>query len=192
MINVYDFDKTIYDGDSSIDFYLFCLKRKKTIILLLPKQVFAMILYKLKIKNKEYFKSQFFSFVKKIDKVDKTIEIFWKQKIVKIKSWYKSQSETTDVIISASPEFLLKPLEKKLKIKVIASKVSKKTGEFLDKNCYGEEKVRRFNEEFNNKKIANFYSDSMSDLPLMKIAEHAYLVKKDSVEEINIKQQQES
>lgn len=187
MINVYDFDKTIYDGDSSIDFYLFCLKRKKTIILLLPKQVFAMILYKLKIKNKEYFKSQFFLFVKKIDKVDKTIEIFWKQKIVKIKSWYKSQSETTDVIISASPEFLLKPLEKKLKIKVIASKVSKKTGEFLDKNCYGEEKVRRFNEEFNNKKIANFYSDSMSDLPLMKIAEHAYLVKKDSVEEINIK-----
>ena len=78
-------------------------------------------------------------------------------------------------------------MEKKLKIKVIASKVSKKTGEFLDKNCYGEEKVRRFNEEFNNKKIANFYSDSMSDLPLMKIAEHAYLVKKDSVEEINIK-----
>mgnify|MGYP006981942174 CR=1 FL=1 len=23
-INLYDFDKTIYDGDSSIDFYLFC------------------------------------------------------------------------------------------------------------------------------------------------------------------------
>lgn len=65
MLNVYDFDKTIYDGDSSIDFYLFCLKRKKSIILLLPKQVFAMILYKLKIKDKEYFKSQFFSFVKK-------------------------------------------------------------------------------------------------------------------------------
>ena len=55
MLNVYDFDKTIYDGDSSIDFYLFCLKRKKSIILLLPKQVFAMILYKLKIKDKEYF-----------------------------------------------------------------------------------------------------------------------------------------
>ena len=53
MLNVYDFDKTIYDGDSSIDFYLFCLKRKKSIILLLTKQVFAMILYKLKIK---YFK----------------------------------------------------------------------------------------------------------------------------------------
>ena len=159
MLNVYDFDKTIYDGDSSIDFYLFCLKRKKSIILLLPKQVFAMILYKLKIKDKEYFKSQFFSFVKKIDNIDKTVEVFWKQKIVKIKTWYKKQSKTSDVIISASPEFLLKPLEKKLKIKVIASKVSKKTGTFLGKNCYGEEKVHRFNEEFNNKKITGFYSD---------------------------------
>lgn len=187
MLNVYDFDKTIYDGDSSIDFYLFCLKRKKSIILLLPKQVFAMILYKLKIKDKEYFKSQFFSFVKKIDNIDKTVEVFWKQKIVKIKTWYKKQSKTSDVIISASPEFLLKPLEKKLKIKVVASKVSKKTGTFLGKNCYGEEKVHRFNKEFNNKKITGFYSDSMSDLPLMKIAEHAYLVKKESVEEINVK-----
>ena len=26
-MNVYDFDKTIYDGDSSVDFYKFSLKR---------------------------------------------------------------------------------------------------------------------------------------------------------------------
>ena len=26
-LNVFDFDNTIYDGDSSIDFYIFCLKR---------------------------------------------------------------------------------------------------------------------------------------------------------------------
>ena len=28
----YDFDKTIYDGNSFIDFYLFCLKRHKWIV----------------------------------------------------------------------------------------------------------------------------------------------------------------
>ena len=67
MINAYDFDKTIYDGDSSIDFYLYCLKRKKSIILLLPIQLYGMLLYILKIKNKEYFKEKFFVFIKKIE-----------------------------------------------------------------------------------------------------------------------------
>ena len=28
-MNVYDFDKTIYDGDSTADFYLFSLRRHK-------------------------------------------------------------------------------------------------------------------------------------------------------------------
>ena len=32
MINSYDFDKTIYDGDSSADFYKYCLKRNKKVL----------------------------------------------------------------------------------------------------------------------------------------------------------------
>ena len=36
QVNLYDFDKTIYDGDSTIDFYLFCLKKKLSIIQYLP------------------------------------------------------------------------------------------------------------------------------------------------------------
>ena len=157
MINVYDFDKTIYSGDSTVDFYLYCLKRKKSIIFLLPIQVFAMILYLLNIKNKEYFKEKFFIFLKKIPDVDLYVKDFWKQNITKIKSWYLKQKEPTDIIISASPEFLLKPLKKKLKIdKVIASKVNKKTGRFESKNCYGKEKVKRFAQEKTTKKINKF------------------------------------
>ena len=30
-IVAYDFDGTIYDGDSSVDFYKFCFKKKKSI-----------------------------------------------------------------------------------------------------------------------------------------------------------------
>ena len=51
IFNVYDFDKTIYDGDSSLDFYLFCVKRKKVIFLITIKVFFAYILYFLKIKT---------------------------------------------------------------------------------------------------------------------------------------------
>ena len=29
-IDVYDFDGTIYDGDSSIDFFLYAIKKKKS------------------------------------------------------------------------------------------------------------------------------------------------------------------
>ena len=53
-MNVYDFDNTIYDGDSSIDFYLFCLKKNKKVIYLLPKQFLAFTLYKIKVKDKNY------------------------------------------------------------------------------------------------------------------------------------------
>jgi len=188
MINVYDFDKTIYDGDSSVDFYLYCLKRKKSIIFLLPIQIFAMVLYLLKMKEKEYFKEKFFSFLKKVPDVDLYVKEFWKEKGKNIKPWYLEQKEKSDIIISASPEFLLKPLKKQLNInKIIATKVNKKTGKFESKNCYGKEKVNRFNNEVKNKQINKFYSDSMSDESVMKIAKESYMVNKNKVNKIDNK-----
>ncbi len=179
MINGYDFDGTIYDGDSSVDFYLFCLKKNKKVLLQLPIQIWGVILYILGIIDKTAFKEKVFSFLKRIDNVDDYIKEFWNKKYAKIKSWYFDQKEDTDIIISASPEFLLKPLEKKLNVKIIATKVDKKTGKFLGKNCYGTEKVKRFKEQIKDKTLKAFYSDSMSDKPIMNISEEAYYVKKD-------------
>ena len=47
-MDVYDFDGTIYDGDSSIDFYLFCLKKNIKLLRYIPGQVLYAILYKFK------------------------------------------------------------------------------------------------------------------------------------------------
>ena len=44
-VNLYDFDNTIYDGDSSVDFYLFCLKKKISIIKYLPIFIIYFFLY---------------------------------------------------------------------------------------------------------------------------------------------------
>ena len=44
-MNIYDFDKTIYDGDSSIDFYKFCVKKNKLLILNSFKVLFYYFLY---------------------------------------------------------------------------------------------------------------------------------------------------
>ena len=176
MINAYDFDGTIYDGDSSLDFYLYCLKRKPSIIIMAPIQLWGVLLYLLKIKNKDYMKERIFSFLKRMDKLEEFIDDFWKENDKKIKDWYREQKENTDVIISASPEFLLKPLEKTYKFYVIATKVNEKTGKFESKNCHDEEKIRRYEELF-SKKIKKFYSDSIkAEKPMLEYAKEGYVV----------------
>lgn len=181
MINGYDFDGTIYDGDSSIDFYIYSVKKNKKVLLNLPIQIYGLILYILRLINRTKCKEYVFSFLKKIDNIDLYIKDFWKNNYYKIKPWYFEQKDKSDVIISASPEFLLKPLEKKLKVKIIATKVNKHTGKFESKNCHDIEKVKRFYEETTYKKLKAFYSDSMSDKPMMDISEQSYLVKKNKI-----------
>ena len=181
MINAYDFDGTIYDGDSSFDFYMFCLKKNKKVLLQLPVQIYGAILYLFKRCDKTKFKERVFSFLKRIDKVDEYVDEFWEKNIKKIKTLYMERKKTTDIIISASPEFLLKPLEEKLKFKVIATIVDKKSGKFLSKNCHDFEKIKRY-EEYTTKKVKAFYSDSIkADKPMLKYAKEAYLVKKNDV-----------
>ena len=189
MINAYDFDKTIYDGDSSVDFYLYCLKRKPSIILLIPGQIWSIILYLLKVRKKEYMKEKFFAILKKIDNIDLYIDGFWDKNFKKIKSWYLNQKEETDVIISASPEFLLKPLEKKLKIdKIIATKVNKITGKFESKNCHDFEKIIRYEKLYPKKTIRKFYTDSVSaDKPMLEYAVEGYIVQKNKIHKWNRK-----
>ena len=181
-MDVYDFDGTIYDGDSSIDFYLFCLKKNIKLLRYIPGQVLYSILYKFKIKTKEEFKQKFFSFLCEINNVDDIVTLFWKTHEKKIKYFYLNKNHSNDVIISASPFFLLNPICEKLKIKkLIASNFNKNNGTLSGKNCYGINKVDRFREIFGNISIENFYTDSLSDLPLIQIANNSYIVKKNKI-----------
>jgi len=41
-MNVYDFDGTIYNGDSTVDFFLFALKRKPSLLLNVPVRHLAL------------------------------------------------------------------------------------------------------------------------------------------------------
>lgn len=178
-MNVYDFDKTIYQGDSSVDFFLFCLLRHPLLFLYLPYQTIVIIAYKLKLCSKEAEKSAFFSFLRLIHDIDEDIRLFWARNIKKISKWYLRQKKDDDVVISASPNFLLLHACKELGISyLIATKVDKKTGKLHGKNCFGEEKTKRFDEYFPSTNIDFFYSDSMSDLPLARRASKAYIIQK--------------
>jgi phosphoserine phosphatase len=176
-MNVYDFDHTIYDGDSSVDFYLFALFRKPYLIVLLPFQVWGIALYFFGISTKELMKEMFFVFTRFIP-VQKTVLNFWDKSREKIKSWYIRQKQNSDVIISASPEFLLKPLVcSYLGVNLIASRFDQSTGKYIGKNCSGNEKVRRLYEIYPGDVIENFYSDSLSDAPLAEKAMQSFIVK---------------
>ena len=62
-MNCYDFDKTIYDGDSTRDFYLFCLKRHKGIIKTFPSLIKAFTkFYVFKKGEKTEFKEKMYRF----------------------------------------------------------------------------------------------------------------------------------
>ena len=176
-MNVYDFDKTIYDGDSTLDFYFFCIKKKPLILLVLPIQFFGFLMYFLKVKNKTFFKEKFYIFLRCMKNSEKLVDQFWEKNYKKILQWYIEQKQSTDVIISASPEFLLKPLKHRLGIeRIIASKVNLDTGKLISNNCYGEEKVVRFKKIYQKKKISKFYTDSKSDQPLASMSAESFLV----------------
>ena len=178
-MNVYDFDKTIYDGDASLDFWKFSIKKQPTLIRYLPYQIFSAVLFKIKILNRKQFKEHFFIFLKSIHSLDLTR--FWDQNQDKIKTWYFNQKKPDDLIISASPEFILKEITKRLQVKLISTKMNQRTGKIIGENCRGEEKVKRFRELYKDQQIDQFYSDSESDTPLKKLAVIAYLVKKNQI-----------
>lgn len=176
-MNVYDFDKTIYSGDSTLDFYFFCLNRYPGIITCIPKQLTAGIKYKAGMIDKTHFKEEFYCFFSRLKDVNGIVLDFWNKNEGKIKKWYTTVHKEDDVIISASPYFLLEEICNRIKIhNLIASEVDSKTGKYSGINCYGEEKVRCFRERFDSE-IENFYSDSKSDQPMADIARNKFIVK---------------
>ena len=139
-------------------------------------------MFVLKIREKQAFKQRMLGFLKRIPDVDGAVEAFWKKNFCRVKAFYKETQRENDVVISASPEFLVKPACEKLGIKcVMGSPVDRKTGVFSGLNCHGKEKVRRFREVFPDAQIDDFYSDSYSDDPLAQIAKRAVLVKGDQL-----------
>lgn len=178
-MNVYDFDDTIYDGDSSLDFLLFEGKRRPmAFIKACLRSVFPTLRYLCKMGTKENVKEKFFSVVADIQDMDEELKDFWDAHEYKFKMWYLRQQQTDDVVISASPYFLVKAGCDRIGIcNVIATKMDKLTGRITGYNCKGKNKPERFCELYPNKVIHAFYSDNRSDQPMVEMAEQAYLVK---------------
>lgn len=177
-MNVYDFDNTIFSPDSSMSFLLFLARRyPRAVLRVLPDAGREWLSYRKEGKrNAKYLKETLFSVLSYLWNVDEEVEAFWRTRSEKLAAWYLQQRREDDVIISASPEFLLRPMAERWGFLLLGTRMNSDTGTICGENCHDEEKVRRFRELFPHDRIDNFYSDSLSDTPLARLAEHAWLV----------------
>ena len=176
-VNVYDFDHTIFHGDASFYFIRYCLLRNPRLWKYLPSYAVVLLLYMLGRRTRKEVKEVAFAFLQDLIDVDQTVNNYWSKYAGNIEPWYQLQHEDSDIIISASPEFLLAPIAKRLGVSsLIATRMDKHSGRIEGENCRGEEKLRRLHSFNPNVIINKFYSDSHSDLPLFDLAKEPYFV----------------
>ena len=177
-MNCYDFDQTIFFPDSSYLFVMHCLRRyPKAVLRALPGTLLFGLLKLLGRRDTREVKEKVFSFLPYLDDVDRVVQEFWEENFESgIAAWYLNQRRDDDVILSASPEFLLQPAAERLGVRLIATRMDRHTGRILGKNCHDYEKVTRFYQCFSQQHPEKFYSDSLSDSPMARIADRAYLV----------------
>lgn len=178
-MNCYDFDKTIFNPDSSVLFTCYCAAHHPLAMLhAVPPVVNYGIKYLLKKTDFSTLKEKSYVFLKYLKDVDGDVNRFWEKRSSRIEKWYLAQKRDDDIIISASPEFLLRPVADMLKVRLIATKIDKHTGKMDGLNCKGAEKVKRLRLECPDAVVDDFYSDSLSDTPMAEVAKRAFIVNK--------------
>ncbi len=178
-VNVYDFDDTIYKGDSGVEFYLYMLRKRFFIVFIsLLKSIPVSILYLFKKRSTRDIKDKLFSFIKYVPNLDDYVKSFWDKKECKIKKWYLDQKRDSDVIITANYDFLIKEICNRLNIKnLIATEYDFKTYKIRGIHSRGDGKLQLFNKIYPEYKIDKTYSDSKKDIPLLRAGHPGYVVK---------------
>lgn len=188
-IAFFDFDGTITNRDSFIDFIKFYRGKVATytgLFRMLP----ILIAYKARIvpnwKAKEKVLTYFFA-GEPIEKFQQNCDRYAEERLPHIirvsalQAIKKHQAVGTDIyLVSASPENWLSNWCRRKGIKLIASRLQvrdgKLTGKLVGKNCYGPEKVARIREEVTLTDYYHVYcyGDSRGDREMLSLADYAY------------------
>ncbi len=184
-LDVYDFDGTIFRGDSTMHFWLYCLRKQPGLARHLPRQIGALIMMAAKRWDLTRGKGVFFCFMRNID-VERMAALFWDDPGTKkrLGEWFQPQdSELPVVIASASPEIMLAPIARAYGVKhLIGTRVDTRTGELIGKNCKSAEKIERLYALEPDAKVRAMYTDDVrADGPLLAMAQQKYLVRNGKV-----------
>lgn len=126
-VDIYDFDHTIVPIDSGSRFFVYCLPRYPWIIIFIPFQLIMAIFLITKLISFTTFKKYFFCFIMLIP-TEKAVKKFWDKYEPLVFDWFKTRNRFR-VIISASPDFLLNEISRRLQFDaLICTKHNPKTG----------------------------------------------------------------
>ena len=113
-MNVYDFDNTIYHGESVFDFYLFSVRKNRRLLRYLPLVIKTLRRYKkctiTEEELEEIARQYATDFVREIPDLRGWVKEFWDQNENKIKPWYRERQREDDVVVSASFDVILEEI----------------------------------------------------------------------------------
>ncbi|MGL4367948.1 MAG: HAD family hydrolase [Brevinemataceae bacterium] len=195
---VYDFDRTVFNGDTGIEVLKYLLKHYPKTRKAIPKMILSIVRYFLRLDSQLTLKENTYDLIKYFTKTEwkEFIETFWMTHSKNLFPQVVTQIELdqkeglTACIISASPEIMLFPIIHKLKVSFLIGTRFQSTSNFMSSkiiglNCKNYEKVSRL-EEFMKQhypdqaySIEKMYSDSLHDLPLFEIAKQQITVNAD-------------
>ena len=187
-MKAFDFDNTIYRGESSLDFSLYMIRTHKKILLYLPVIMANAIRYKLCLVDKEKLGAEINKYMKLIirDKreIRRLVKTFWQTHADRLDTDMLRRIGPDDLIITAGPDFLLDGIRDQLGTQnIISSVVDLDRIEILHFN-FKDNKVSRFRELYGNTRIDAFYTNSYNDRALMEISDKVFLVKKGKIKRI--------
>ena len=189
-MNVFDFDNTIYDGESSFDFFKFCIRKKPSLVKHMPK-VAAMLF---KYKTSKVDKSEVLDFCSQMlivlaenkEQLEKSLSQFWSENKAKLKPKLLEMIKSGDVIISASPSFIFDGIKDELNgAEIISTQVDLELMQ-ITSLCYGDNKVAEFNKRYGTVRPDNYYTDNLNDAPMLEIAKNAWLVKGSNISKYEV------
>ena len=178
-MNVYDFDETLFTGDSEDRFFEFMFAKKGFRHYKINFKFFD-LLNKMHLMKKTRSREHQYAFLKKIDNLDATLKEYWNEVEKYMKPWYNDVKRDDDIIASGTPRFLLVPIMKKLGLtNLVATEMDPHTGKIDGDFAVGELKIVNFKAQFPLECIDKFYSDAYSDHYLAEHAKEAYVVHDD-------------
>lgn len=175
-MNVYDFDGTIFFPNVTFKFAAWCILRHPGLLFTyIPNIISSAVKYKTgRIPFYKFIRSSL-EFMTKLPDFDSAIEKFWDSNEKNVAKWYLAQKRSDDLIISGSPECILKPIADRLGVNVMGTIYDINYG-VLCGNIMLAQSKSRFIIDRDMPVIENFYSDSLSDTPLALLSEKAFIV----------------
>lgn len=182
---VFDFDGTIYKGDSFIDFCTFYYLKKPWRLWFFFAQLGGFLFWKLRFLSSTQFKSLFIQYLfwDSDKEIKRMSQLFWErprnfnETVIERLVFYQKEGYTI-LVASASPKLFIESACLKLHVKHVVGTelIPFKKRHIVTKNCRGPEKLIQVKSTFPEHHLAVAYSDNKDDMELLQQAERGYWI----------------